>query len=174
MRASKVAVECHCSAGVTVQIAPAAVVIRPGDSSTPDKAAWLCPKCNCPGSTTNEALVTLLRLAGARYGVSGTVHADLCRVCEQTFLIAPADVLIYLGDTEDAPSMRRRDCPVCGHVGLDRVSDARAVALAWLGVRQVDDVLDLVPEDADALTDSTVDLHAELALALATPAPDGD
>lgn len=170
IRASKVAVKCHCTDGL-IQITPAgAVIIQRADQEI---AGWLCPTCRCFGTNADPAMVQLLKIAGARRGPSG-VFADYCDRCDIPFLTSPAEILLYLSDDETGASMQRRDCPICGRTSLERIPDTRATTLALIGVRTVGDVLDLVPDEADALTDPSVDLHQLLALALGTDAPHHD
>jgi hypothetical protein len=175
LRASKVAVTCHCNSN-KVQINPAAAVVRPVTTDQPiPTAAWLCPECGCPGGTREVAMVTLLQMAGARaVDYIGAVMRHACPTCETASLVHLSSVVLFLANYQGGSSMRRVDCPVCGHVAINEVEVMQGVGLALIGVRVVADVLDLVPEEADALSDSSVDLHELLTVALAADAPIGD
>lgn len=176
LRASKVSVDCHCSPDSRVQIVPAAAIVRPKDDEHPAPiAAWLCPGCGCAGGSSEPAMVTLLQLAGARPIEKVTAaFRHPCPSCNVVSLVDRAEIVMHLGHTENDVSMRRIDCPVCARVSIEVIPDTLAISYSYLGVRTVTDALDLVPEEADALTDPSVDLHELLLVALATQAPSGD
>lgn len=173
LRASKVALEC-VSCG-DVQINPRTAVAMPVPRTTLRAALWCCPCCLGVEQNALPAVVTVLCLAGARQLDEATrVTAERCGGCGTSYISTPAESVLYLPPrgTGD-PAMHRTDCPVCDHAQIGAVSDVTAAALGCAGTRLVSDALDLVPDEADALTDSTVDLHELLAAALAVPAPRG-